>query len=404
MQPEKIRVLYIDGSIGFGGAPKSLSLVLREMKSVEPIILTSTRSDVREKWFGGARVYRMGRISNYYLKVRVRDWLEKHVPIAFFRKMILRSFVLLDLLERWVNTLKIFLITKRYGVQLIHMNTACFPPEGLYVARFLGIPSIAHLRGFIANREPIYMNALRSASVFIAISEAISKSIYPIGNSQTVTRIYDPVDIKLFDRVSGQEKESRRSLGLGDTDIAVGIFGRVIPWKGQREFVRACIEVMRKIPNLKAFIVGDSSDSSPTYLNEIKGIISESGFEDRFFPTGYREDVERLYFAMDIIVHASIEPEPFGMVVPEGMAARKPVIATDAGGPSEIIHSGVDGTLVPPGDIDKLSAAILDLANDPSKRRRIGEEGYQKAKARFTIEAAAAQIEKVYSDLIKGTS
>jgi glycosyltransferase involved in cell wall biosynthesis len=404
MQPEKIKVLYIDGSVGFGGAPKSLSLVLREMKRVEPIILTSTRSDVRDKWFGGARVYRMGRISNYYLKIRAREWLESHVPVAGFRKAALKAFVVLDLLERWVNLLRILVIARRYRVRLIHMNTACFPPEGLYAARILGIPSIAHLRGFITNREPVFVNALRSASVIIGISEAISKSIYPVKDPQYVTLVYDPVDIQLFDRISGQEKESRRSLGLSNADIAVGIFGRVISWKGQREFVRACIEVMGKNPNVKAFIVGDSSDSAPTYLKEIKKIISESGFEDRFILTGYREDVERLYFAMDIIVHASIEPEPFGMVVPEGMAARKPVIATDAGGPSEVIESGVDGILVPPGNVGKMSSAILDLANDPSKRQRIGEKGYQKAKARFTIKAAAAKIEKLYFDLVPSVS
>lgn len=400
MRSKKLKVLYIDGSVGFGGAPKSLSLVLRGLREVEPIILTCTRSDVRNKWFDGARVYRIGLISNYHLKIRIREWLTSNVPISILKKPVIKSLVLLDLIERCVSTLKILLIVRRHGVQIIHMNTACFPPEGLYVARFLGIPSVAHLRGFFTNTEAIFVKALKSASVLIGISNAISRSIYPIKAPRHVTLVYDPVDVELFDQLSGREKEYRIGLGLGDADVAAGIFGRVVAWKGQKEFVYACIEAMRKNQNIKAFIVGDSSDSAPTYLNEIKKIISESGFENRFTLTGYREDVERLYFAMDIIVHASIEPEPFGMVVPEGMAAGKPVIAADAGGPSEVIESGVDGILVPPGDIEKMSAAILDLANAPLKRKRIGEKGYQKVRAKFTIENAASEIEKIYANLV----
>ena len=404
MQPKKIRVLYIDGSIGFGGAPKSLSLLLRGLKNVEPIIMTSTQKDVREKWFSSVRVYRLGRISNYYIKDRVRQWLASNIPFPFLQKMILKSFILLDIAESCVSSLRILFLSKYYKVQLIHMNTACFPPEGLYIASFLNIPSISHLRGIITNRERVFVNALRRASAMIGISKAVAESVSTIKNPKDIPIIYDPVDIKLFDDISLEQKKYRERLGLSERDIAVGIFGRVVPWKGQREFVHACIKAIMKNANIKAFIVGDASDSAPTYLNEIKRIISESGLNHRFVLTGYREDVEYLYFAMDIIVHASIEPEPFGMVVPEGMAARKPVIATDAGGPSEVIDSGVDGILVPPGDISKMSDAILNLANDPLKRKKIGESGYQKAKFWFTIENAATQVEKLYRELVQGPS
>ena len=399
--PRKIKVLYIDGSIGFGGAPKSLSLLLKGLKNVEPIIMTSTLKDVRKKCFSGYRVYRLGRISNYYRKVRVREWLSANIPAKFLQKMILKSFLLLDFLERWVSMAKIFFLAKFHGVDLIHMNTACFPPEGLYVARLLKIPSISHLRGFFTSKEAVFVNAMRSATLVVAISKAVSKSIDHIKDPENVPIVYDPVDIDLFGSVSGRRPETRRSLGLKETDTAVGIFGRVIPWKGQREFVYACIGAMKKNPDIKAFIVGDPSDSASDYLTEIKKIISESTFEDRFILTGYREDVEELYAAMDIIVHASVTSEPFGMVVPEGMAARRPVIAADAGGPTEIIDSGVDGILVPPGDVGKMSAAILELADDPSKRQRIGENGYRKAKARFTIESMASRIEKLYVDLVQ---
>jgi len=401
MGPEKTRVLYIDGSIGFGGAPKSLALLLSGLKSVDPTIITSARDDVRAKWFSGYRVYRIGMISNYYRRLRTTEWLAAHVSSRPIQKLIFKALLVLDLVESLVCTLQILVLAKYHRAQLIHMNTACFPPEGLYVARFLNIPSISHLRGFFTSKESIFVNAMRRASIVIAISNAVAKSIYHIKGPQFVPVVYDPVDIQAFQCVVDQQKEARRSLGLKETDIGVGIFGRVVAWKGQREFVYACIEAMRKHPDIKAFIIGDASDSAPAYFNEIRAIISGSEFRERFVLAGYREDVERLYLAMDIIVHASVEPEPFGMVVPEGMAAKKPVIATDAGGPSEVIESGVDGVLVPLGNIEKMSAAILDLATDREKRERIGRNGYQKAKALFTVDSAAGQIEKIYADLVK---
>lgn len=399
--PKKMKVLYIDGSIGFGGAPKSLSLLLSGLKNVDPILLTSVCKDVRDKWFDGIRIYRRGLISNYHLKMRVKEWLISNIKIKIIHQVVFKFLAFLDLIERYVGMVQIFFISKYHRVQIIHMNTACMPLEGLFMAQLLDIPSVSHIRGFLNSNEQIFMKNIRLASRIIGVSEAVSKTIYHIKDFQFVSTIYDPVDIKLFDDVYYQREEVRLALGLKDTDIAVGIFGRVVSWKGQREFVYACMAAMDKNLNIMGFIIGDHSDMASTYFISIKKIISESGLKDRFILTGYREDVERLCVAMDIVVHASIEPEPYGMVIPEGMAARKPVIATDAGGPSEIINSGVDGILLPPGNVEKMSEAILELANDPLKRDLMGKNGYQKVKKHLTIENAATKIEKIYLELIQ---
>jgi glycosyltransferase involved in cell wall biosynthesis len=400
MAPRKIRVLYIDGSIGFGGAPKSLALLLSGLTSVEPIIVTSARDDVRAKWFRGYRVYRIGMISSYYRRRRATEWVAAHVRNRLLQRLILKGLLVLDIVERVVCALQILVLAKFHRVQLVHMNTACFPPEGLYVARFLRIPSISHLRGFFTYKESIFVNAMRRASIVIGISRAVAESIYHIKDPRFVRVVYNPVDSQAFQCVVDQQKEARQSLGLRETDIGVGIFGRVVHWKGQREFVYACIEAMRKNPDIKAVIIGDASDSASAYFNEIKAIISGSEFRERFVLAGYREDVERLYVAMDIIVHASVEPEPLGRVVLEGMAAKKPVIATDAGGPSEVIESGSDGILVPIGDIQRMGAAILELANDPRQRERMGNSGYNKVKTQFAIEPYASEVQRIYDELL----
>src|SRR5690606_13944190 len=129
---------------------------------------------------------------------------------------------------------------------------------------------------------------------------------------------------------------------------AVGIFGRVISWKGQRIFAEAAIRAIREEPRIRPVIIGDESDGRREYFEGVRDLICREGLEGRFVLAGYTEEVEAHYAAMDVVVHASTTPEPFGMVVPEAMAARCAVIAADAGGPREVVTPGHDGLLVPP--------------------------------------------------------
>src|SRR5690606_21142088 len=180
------------------------------------------------------------------------------------------------------------------------------------------------------------------------------------------------VDVEAIVAASGQREARRRTLDISPEDVAVGLFGRIIPWKGQKEFVQAMIAAMHSDPRLIGVLVGDGSDGGRAYHDEVKEMIVVSGLEHRFRLTGYVEDVEPLYAAMDVIVHASIKPEPCGMVVMEGMAAGRPVVAADAGGPRELVREGIDGYLVPPGDCAAMSSALLELAAAPELRRSMG--------------------------------
>jgi glycosyltransferase involved in cell wall biosynthesis len=102
---------------------------------------------------------------------------------------------------------------------------------------------------------------------------------------------------------------------------------------------------------------------------------------------------------MDVVAHASIEPEPFGRVIVEGMAARKPVIATACGGPVEIVDDGVDGFLVPPGDVAAMARAMGVLASDPEARQRMGARAYAKAQARYGTAATVEGVLATYAAL-----
>ena len=313
------------------------------------------------------------------------------------------SVPVVDVGTMWVNAHRLARIIRDNGVDLVHMNNGFTPSEGIIAASRAGVPVLVHHRGFskgpFTELQTSYMS--RAACV-ITVSDAAGAALRDALPDVTVLTVYDPVDIERSRAALSERDAARRELGVADDQVLAGIFGRIVRWKGQAEFVEALVGVMRDRPELVGVIVGDVSDGSERYMEEIEARVQASPYPDRFIFTGYRDDVENLYAAIDIAVHASISPEPFGMVIPEAMAAGKPVIATDAGGPREIVTHEVDGLLVPMGDVRALGEAVATLAGDPALRREMGAKGAATVAERFTIEQNAGAIRRVYDEILGG--
>jgi glycosyltransferase involved in cell wall biosynthesis len=400
-KPEK--VLYIDYSIGFGGAIKSLALTLRDLPHVEAYILTTQDEGLIRTWLRGYPVWTFRRVMNYRNLGRFRSWMESRISLPVLRWMVLKVLALLDMCVTLKNGLWLCWFLRRHRIQLIHLNNGFTPPEALLAARLTGIPCIVHLRDLHRDRSRASRRAARTVSRVITVSDAVAEGLAGLPISpEKITTVHDPVDIELIERAGAGRERIRQECGIGAEEVAVGIFGRVVRWKGHLEFVQASVAAMRRNPQLRAVIVGDESDGGRDYFERLRATIEESGLAERFVLAGYRENVEEFYAAMDIVVHASISPEPFGMVVPEGMAAGCAVIAADAGGPREVITDGVDGLLVPPGDTPALARAILDLASDPERRLQMGEAGHATVLKRFQIAKNAEGVRAVYRKLLHG--
>ncbi len=392
-------VLYVDTSIGFGGASKSLALLLRGLTGVRPLLLSAQDSEELNRLFGSVKSWRFRTHVNYRARFRLRDRLRARGRLIRWAGM--KGFAALDLAVSPMVVIKILRIIKRYDVDLVHLNNRYIPGEAILAARLSGVPVVAHLREYLDSPIPgEVLRAARKVDRTIAVSDAAVENLVAVFPELRVTKIQNPVDVEAMESASGARLAVRESLGATEADILVGIVGRVVPWKGQLEFVRACLGAMREEARIMAVVVGDVSDGLESYLDDVRREIDQSGFQDRFVLTGFRKDVEAIYHAIDIAVHASTSPEPFGRVIPEAMAAGCPVIASDAGGPREIIAPGVDGLLVPPGEVAALRDAILRLARDPEERRAMGERGARKVARHFTIEQAADQVLEVYRQLL----
>jgi glycosyltransferase involved in cell wall biosynthesis len=396
-----LRVLYLDYSVGFGGAVKSLSLTLSGLPSVDKFIVTSQDQSQVALWFPGLPVRSFRRILNY----RTYRGISERVKRPLVRAVTLKLLAALDMLVALKNTGWLVSLVKRHRIDIIHLNNGFVPPEALAAVRIARVPCVIHLRDFHRDIQPLKPGLIASVSRVIAVSDAVAKSLDGTVISPSMrTTIHDPVDLERIACAAQARERVRAECELPANAIAVGIFGRVVRWKGQLEFVRAMCEAMPTDARLWAIIVGDESDGGDTYIREVRASIKSSGAAERFILTGYRQNVEDYYGAMDIVVHASISPEPFGMVVPEAMAAGCAVVAADDGGPREVIDPGIDGLLVPPGDVLGLARAVLALAGDASLRTKLGAAARRKAISRFGIPASAERVAAVYQTLMSSNT
>lgn len=400
----KIRVLFVDHSIAFGGALKSLSLLLHSssfLRAVEPLVITAQDQNVIDAWLKGVPYIWYRRILDYRKRERFGSFIQQAIPLPWFSTLLRKCFAVLASIETVYSFGFILLVAWWHKAQIIHANSG-FYAESRLAASLLRVPWVVHCRGFFAHWDRSTRANLHGADLVIGVSHAVSQSVETQGFPRNkIVTIYDPVEVSSIRAAAPMRASIRKELGIEDDQVAVAIFGRIVEWKGQREFVQAILNVMNCSPRVVGVIVGDEADDSEKqYFAGIKEVIDQSKHRNRFILTGYRSDVEALYAAIDVFVHFSIEPEPFGMVVAEGMAAGKAVIAADDGGPKEMISHGKDGLLVQTGDVDGLRDAIQKLVNDSRLRDTLGWAAGEKICSWLDVDMVAQRTAELYPSLL----
>jgi glycosyltransferase involved in cell wall biosynthesis len=185
--------------------------------------------------------------------------------------------------------------------------------------------------------------------------------------------------------------------------LRIGMLGRLASWKGQHVFLEA---FARAFPTgtEEAVLIGSALFANDeAYGEALRQLAARLEIADRVTFAGFREDVGAELARLDVLVHASVAPEPFGRVVVEGMAAGLPVIAAGQGGPAEIIDHEINGLLFPPGDVAALTQALRRLAGQPQLRQRLGEAGRRRARD-FTAGAVGAAVLRAYNDVLRRSS
>jgi len=193
--------------------------------------------------------------------------------------------------------------------------------------------------------------------------------------------VYNGIDPTPFELVTSAEVDTlREKLGLIGVSI-VGVFSRLAPWKGQH----VLLDALPHLPTVHALLVGEALFGERVYAESLRERARSLGVADRVHFLGFRRDVPKLMRLSDVVVHTSIAPEPFGRMIVEGMMAHRPVVASRAGGATEIIENEANGALVPPGDPGALAQVLADLLADPLGRRTLAKAGFEMALERFSL-------------------
>ena len=135
------------------------------------------------------------------------------------------------------------------------------------------------------------------------------------------------------------------------------------------------------------------------FQESLKGKIESLGLKGSVQYLGQRVDISSVLASIDLLVVPSLT-ESFSLTAVEAMAMRRPVVATDCGGPSEIVVDGETGLIVPVEDSERLCDAIIQLASDERRRREMGEKGFSRYVEKFRAEIYASKFGALYDEVL----
>jgi len=410
--PPRRRVLFVDLAPSPGGSVMSLRhlLVGLDRDRYEPVVVLSVHNGQAAEQFRSLEVevislkgYRQGtpEFSPAVQRLRtgsVGRWVQGAGPLL---RVWRAGGLALRLLQRVLpEAWRIARIIRRTRCDLVHLNNIVpLNRAGILAALWTHRPCVCHIRG-LNPLEPVDRWLTRRVDYFIYISQAVRRSQEAAGVPMLGQVVYNAVDLEAFEPRVARE-DLLAEFGLPAEGWVFGIVGRLEPWKGHRVFLQALARVRERFPRACGLVVGGPEPNSPTYPSELQALVGELGLEGQVAFAGYRPDALRLMTGMDAVVHCSVNPEPFGRVIIEGMAAGKPVIGSAAGAVPEIIQDGVNGLLTPPGDVEALAGAMARLLEEPDVARRLAAAGRQTVLDRFTLDQHVAAIQRIYEKVLE---
>jgi glycosyltransferase involved in cell wall biosynthesis len=394
----KIRVLFVDHTASLGGGEIALANLIRHLnpEKVKPVVVLASEGPLVE---------------------RLREFAETHVlplpsQVLTQKKDMLGIASLLRLKEAlsvllYVGSLARFI--REHDLDVVHTNSLKADIIGGLAGRLSLRPVIWHVRDRIDDDylpKPV-VRAFRLLSRLIPT--------FVIANSAATL-------CTLRQQRKAQEPASSRSVRSNDrtavvhdgtcvpplplrsnmrSEFCVGLVGRISPWKGQHVFIQAAALVAKRFPKTRFLIIGSALFGESPYEEEVRLMPGQLGIADKVEFAGFRNDVEQAIAELDLLVHASTKGEPFGQVIIEGMAAGKPVIATNGGGVPEIVEDGKTGILVPMGDAAAMAEAICQIICDPARAQEMGARARERITDFFTLERTARRVEAVYAKVLR---
>jgi glycosyltransferase involved in cell wall biosynthesis len=270
-----------------------------------------------------------------------------------------------------------------------------------------GTPVVWHFHDFAARRRLTSKLLRRSAtgcSAIIANSKSVAQDAKQVcGDALAIHPVWNAVDLARFSPVGPRvDLDALAQLPPADRHVVrVGLVATFARWKGHETFLEALSMLPASSP-VRGYVIGGpvyDTTGSQVALDDLRERADSLRLGSRAGFTGFIADSSSAIRSLDIVVHASTDPEPFGLVIAEAMACGRAVVASRAGGAIELTDACEDAMTHTPGDARGLADRIQRLATDPALRDRLGASGRVTAERCFTRSRMAAELTPIYQGL-----
>lgn len=264
-----------------------------------------------------------------------------------------------------------------------------------------------HIHDYVRSR-PLMASLLRRHSHFCDTAVTNSRSVAAdftanCGSTMRAHTVYNGIDLDRFSP-SGDTVDLDQLSGLPAAEpgtIRVGLVATFARWKGHLVYLRALAALPQHLP-VRGYVVGGNiyrTAGSHFTIGELRSEAAKLGLSAKVGFAGFLENSAAAMRSLDVVVHASTEPEPFGLVIAEAMSCGKPVIVAEAGGALEISSLGINALGHTPGDAAQLTGSILSLVENRELRARLGAEGRRTAEKRFDRKSMVRELLRLYDEI-----
>jgi glycosyltransferase involved in cell wall biosynthesis len=321
------------------------------------------------------------------------------------------AYPFLRILQKASNFFRLFLLSgikkawylRRHKIDLLHLNNSITRNhDWMLAAQLSGTTFVTHERGINEVYSKTARHFAKRIHAIICISNAVRENLRDKGlTSPNVVTIYNGINPSIM-RPKETPQQIRSKYNIDVMVNLIGVIGNIRRWKGQETAVKALPAILAKFPATVCLFVGDLSSSDEDYGRHLQKLVAELNLQGNVVFAGFAEDIASHINALDVVLHTSTEPEPFGRVLIEAMSLGKPLIGAAAGAVPEIIEHGVTGLTFAPGDEVALASCVVDMLDEPGAARVMGQAGLARLLSDFHISQNIQRTEQLYATLLAG--
>lgn len=250
-----------------------------------------------------------------------------------------------------------------------------------------------------AARRLFCLQSRRGANRLVVVSNYARRALEREGaRAEQIVTIHNGIPVERYQRRA--RGTLRRLLNMNQADNAwlAGVLGRFTPWKGQDFFLNIAEAWCRKRPQGHFVLIGHAFNEDQRFEQDLRERVKQQGLRERIHFVPFQSDVVSVLSDLDVLLHTSRKPEPFGRVIIEAMATGVPVIAARDGGVPEIISHGKDGLLATPGDPGHYLAQMETLYADAALGSRMATAARETVLARFSLARVQSDFDALFRE------